>query len=508
MHYRSQDIEKIYDRIKRLAGKALQKEDLAGALREYDRAAVVASNLNRFFKDDEIEDKLQVLAERLITKSAGSPKQDNRYIFYDHIGSNYVLALQYLRALMSWEAEIFYILEPSRHSTAQPDFIKDLQAYGKARVLILPERTEDKLKDLNQVYRSIQEFGAAKALIHAPAEGAFCCVLWNALDDMQRFRIVPGDHHFYLGTRLSDYVIEFRDFGLALSHHYRAYKKEQLLCQPYYPVVNRQIPFEGFPPQVKADSTVIFSGGALYKILGDGGRFLQLSKALLDYNEKVVLLYAGEGNTVRIKDFIRKNKLENRFILLGQRRDIFSLIQNSDIYLGTYPFSGGLMTQLAVLCEKPLLLLSYFPAIRSADSLLAYGKKAKESLSFYSMEAMLPYARKLIDDLEFRRNEGRKNRGRVISPQEFSDSLHSVLKGEVSVDNVPEMPEGLLKKAEDLYLETADRYTKAYELFLFQSYGLKTLWLFPRVFLKGLGSISFLRRIAYTAGKRIKNKRL
>lgn len=250
MHYHSQDIEKIYVRIKRLAGKALQKGNIARALQEYDRAAIVASNLNRFFKDDEIEDRLQALSSRLITKSAAAPKRDNCFVFYDHIGSSYVLALQYLRALMSWEAEILYILEPSRHSSSQPDFIKELKAYGKARVMILPERTEDKLEHLNQVYHSIQESGAAKALIHAPAEGAFCCVLWNALEELQRYRIVPGDHHFYLGTRLSDYVIEFRNFGLALSYSHRAYKKEQLLCQPYYPIVNREIPFEGFPPQV------------------------------------------------------------------------------------------------------------------------------------------------------------------------------------------------------------------------------------------------------------------
>lgn len=219
-----------------------------------------------------------------------------------------------------------------------------------------------------------------------------------------------------------------------------------------------------------------------------------------------MLLYAGEGNTVKIKDFIRKHKLEDRFILLGQRRDIYPLIKNSDIYLGTYPFSGGLMTQLAVVCEKPLLLLSYFPAIRSADSLLNYGNKAQEPLSFYSVEAMLSYARQLIDDAAFRLKEGEKNRGRVISPQQFSESLRSLLNGETTIHFIPEMPEGLLERAEDLYLETADRYTKAYELFLFQSYGIKTLWLFPKVFFKGLGSLSFIRRIVYTAVKRVTKK--
>ncbi|HNZ81990.1 MAG TPA: hypothetical protein PKL43_09020, partial [Bacteroidales bacterium] len=121
MRYHPRDIEKIYARIKRLAEKALQKGDFARALREYDRAAVVASNLNRFFKDDEIEDQLQALSARLVSKSTAAPKRDNCFVFYDHIGSNYVLALQYLRALMSWEAEILYILEPSRHSSSPPD---------------------------------------------------------------------------------------------------------------------------------------------------------------------------------------------------------------------------------------------------------------------------------------------------------------------------------------------------------------------------------------------------
>lgn len=508
MHYRAKDIERIYLRIKSLADKALQKEDFAEALRQFDHAAVVASNLNRFFKDDEMEDRLLALSSRLVVKTKAAPKQKNRYIFYDHIGSDYVLALPYLRALMSWDAEIFYILEPSRHSSSRTtEIIKELQAYHQAQILILPEGMEDRLSKLNKTYESIQDFGAEKALIHAPAEGAFACVLWNALDDMQRYRIVPGDHHFYLGTRLSDYVIEFRDFGLAMSYHHRAYKKEQLLCQPYYPVVNPELPFEGFPPQVQDDSIVMVSGGAMYKILGDKGRFLYLVKELLEYNDKLVLLYAGEGNTVKINDFIRKYKLEDRFILLGQRQDIYALISQSDIYLGTYPFSGGLMTQLAVLCQKPLLLLSYFPSIRSADSLLNYGEKGQEPLSYFSMEALMPYAQKLIDDAGFRKKEGLKNQGRVINPQQFADSLKQVLHGASPVENVPQLPDGLLKKAEDLYLETADKYTKAYELYLFQNYGLKTLYLFPRVFWKGICSLSYLRRIVYTAGKRLNKKR-
>ncbi len=85
------------------------------------------------------------------------------------------------------------------------------------------------------------------------------------------------------------------------------------------------------------------------------------AKELLDYNKKVVLL-TPRKNTVKIKDFIRAHKLEDRHPL-GTTLGYLSLIKNSDIYLGTYPFGRIDDSTGSRMRKKPLLLLSYFPAI-------------------------------------------------------------------------------------------------------------------------------------------------
>lgn len=55
------------------------------------------------------------------------------------------------------------------------------------------------------------------------------------------------------------------------------------------------------------------------------------------------------------REFIRNNGFQRRVFLLGSRRDIHAVFRACDIYMGTYPIGGGLMSQYAAVNGKPIL---------------------------------------------------------------------------------------------------------------------------------------------------------
>lgn len=52
---------------------------------------------------------------------------------------------------------------------------------------------------------------------------------------------------------------------------------------------------------------------------------------------------------------IKKYQLGDRFYVLGFRNDIIELFRKVDVYIGTYPIGGGLMTQIAASNNLPVV---------------------------------------------------------------------------------------------------------------------------------------------------------
>ena len=96
---------------------------------------------------------------------------------------------------------------------------------------------------------------------------------------------------------------------------------------------------------------MIFSGGSLYKIYGSEV-FFELVRYILDNHKDTIFLYLGNGDSKPIEKFIRNNKYENRFYYYKERKDINEVFKRCYFYLGTYPVTGALMSQFAVVNKK------------------------------------------------------------------------------------------------------------------------------------------------------------
>ena len=86
-------------------------------------------------------------------------------------------------------------------------------------------------------------------------------VVFSAINIARKFQINLTDHAYWLGRDCFDYCIEFRDYGATISHRFRKIDSEKLIKIPFYPYVDYEAEFLGFP--FESQNKVIFSGGAL-----------------------------------------------------------------------------------------------------------------------------------------------------------------------------------------------------------------------------------------------------
>ena len=117
-----------------------------------------------------------------------------------------------------------------------------------------------------------------------------------------RYQINLTDHAFWLGADSIDKCIEFRDYGATISKKYRRIPIESIVKIPFYPIVNIDMKFQGFPFKKKDYQKVFFSGGALYKTFGDDNRFYRIVSNILNQYNDLIFWYAGSGDDSELKN--------------------------------------------------------------------------------------------------------------------------------------------------------------------------------------------------------------
>ena len=108
---------------------------------------------------------------------------------------------------------------------------------------------------------------------------------------------------------------------------------------PFYPIIQYEKEFQGFPFEVKAGQKVIFSGGGLYKTIGGGNKYYQMVDRILEEYEDAIFWYAGIGDDSEMKKII--SKYPDRAYLTAERTDLYQVIEHCHFYLSTYPMWGG-----------------------------------------------------------------------------------------------------------------------------------------------------------------------
>ena len=426
------EIKQGYKGVKRLAQRASDGGDYEASLKYIGKCATIAQQFNWIYADDELEDLLADIGNKLVKKpSNGYQLIKDRVVFYDAFCKSFVLALQYVEALVLAGKEIMYITTANdlvKNKTGFADILGKLEVYPSVKIVIVPPG-----KDTERIcffYDAVVSYCPEQILLHMVADAVVLPALYVLPSAIKRYIINLADQTFWLGKKAIDYCIEFRQFGVSVSQQRRGIKPEQQLLVPFYPIDDGNT-FEGFPEQCSPDKVIVFSGGDLYKVLDEKRTYWRLVKRLLDEYPKLVFLFAtkiGKDINREIDGFIRDNGFEGRFIYVNYRKDINEVFKRCDIYMGTCPASGSLMSQLAAVNAKPILQY-YYPGTPDDETEQAICINDKFPISFQDEELFMEEAHRLITDKEYRKKQGERLKNAMITSEQFNrlvaDSLSS-----------------------------------------------------------------------------------
>lgn len=474
-----------YESIKIKIKKLIDEESFENAFVLISTAAKIAYETNFKYSDDELENLLSSISNLALPKVSFTSIK-NRFVFYDYFSlDNRGLTQQYISSLKSWGFDFLYIVESQENLKYAQNIMKELGDISGAEVFVMPEGLSQVEKACITIEK-ISRYRPEKAFLHIAPWSALAISIWNVMPSVVRYYIDITDHAFWLGKSCSDYFIGWRDYGSAVAMKYRGIPPDKLLQQTYYPIIN-DFEFQGFP-HITQGKTIILSGGSYYKVYGENDLFFGILKRIVCENENCVILFAGSGNDEPFRRFINSNYLQNKIILIGNRVDINQVFEHCDIYLNTYPFIGGLMSQYAIINRKPLIgYTSKDYAFNFSEEVFLPCPDVK--FSFTDLNEFHREINLLIND-PMRRKYATKNYGSLIpSKYEYQKSLLELIE-----NNKQDIKEKMsvaidVCKIMQLYLAIENEYMHVYHINKFRRLRILYFRLAP---LDALLSISYM----------------
>lgn len=438
MKITSNDVIKVYNRLVASSRQLYKLRKYEKCLHSITAASAWMYSFNITYNDTELESLIHEVADHNIKNiEIKSPQSDN-VVFIDYFGfDNRGLTQQYLRGLMSLKKRILYILHNSSPNCCS-EIIRELKEYGNCEINIFKTDNHNFFKTATEISKKILDFSPKDILIHMAPWDVVTLLALSSIYGSTKYNINLTDHAYWLGSSFVDYNIEFRGYGVQLSLQKRNLKKSQLINLPYYPIVSKYTSFQGFP-SLPDDSLIVFCGGAEYKMLGKNGIFFSLMDTVLDISEQVYIFVAGINVNSVFAEGVSRMRNKSRVFMIGTRIDINEVFAHSDIYLSSYPFIGGLMTQYAACNRLPILAYGEPGDFSRAENLVNHFSDAMHTKE--SLDEFKEYARKLIEEKEFRKSEGESNYKAMMNEENFGKYLDVALTThETDISFIPEQP--------------------------------------------------------------------
>ena len=279
------------------------------------------------------------------------------------------------------------------------------------------------------LYNEILKYRPEKVLFHIYAHSSIIPAIHRFPKEIDTYIINLADQTFWLGANAIKYVLEFRQFGVSVSQQRRGIKPEQQLLVPFYPIVDNN-PFQGLPKECTEEGKVlIFSGGDIYKVLDEKRMYWHLVKRIMDTFSEVVFLFATKEDYFGVdflQKFISDNHFEGRFIYTKFRPDINKVMAHADIFMGTCPVCGSLMSQLAARNATPILQY-YYPGTPDDETEQAICINEQFPISFDNEDDFMREAEKLIRNADYRTQQGKRLQRAMITENQFNELVKKTL---------------------------------------------------------------------------------
>ena len=348
-------IRNIVCNIKKKINKELQKENFYDALALISTCASLLYTTDLYYTDDDLENWLNLISKKVIEMSRYYPTDKEVAIFYDGFGFNSRGLAQIYVAALSKYKKVIYITKESRKNDI-PDILDILDKNDGQAFFLLDAELKEKIYQLREIIEVVRP---GHFLFYGMPDDIVAITVMNAYQGkMTRYQVNLTDHAFWLGSKAIDVCIEFREYGACISSEYRNIPKEKIVMIPFYPVIDYEQKFQGYPFAFDAQKQkLIFSGGSLYKTLGGNNLYYQIVDSVLGNHPEIIFWYAGSGKHWEIDKL--KRKYPGRVYLTPERADLYQVLRHCDFYLSTYPICGGLMFQYAAAAGKIPVTLKY-----------------------------------------------------------------------------------------------------------------------------------------------------
>lgn len=419
-------LQDLYAKMISRAEKSERKGDIDNA----NRYLTAASNLSYIFylsyRDEKADNLLRKISQR-ITPIENYKKRSNtfRCVFLDSSSVfNGGLTIQYMRAIETAGWDVLYLSSQNMDSAQEKDLREIILSNPKAKISSIPHRLKG-IERLQYMYNSIVNFEPTNVFIHiSPFAPYFAEVCYALPKEITKYLIDYTDHSFLLGADCADYSFEFREKGVSIAGTYRGYEENQILLLPYYP---NMFPSEyvGLPEECKGKK-IIFSGGNFWKIMSEDEMFFKMSKAILNANPEAVIVYAGVGQETPVRKLVSKYGIEDRFYLLGWRKDINELFDKSDVFLSTYPAIGGLMGVYAGIKSKPILALKTPNSGSYAETTICVLDHCQ--ISKESIEEVVEESVRILHNPDYAREVGERIHKCCVSREWFDEQFQRLVE--------------------------------------------------------------------------------
>ena len=392
--------------------KEMDRRNMNEALQLIHMAARLLYVENQCFVDDDLEKWTREVAEALdpVKRTEFDPET---VLFYDGFGYNSRgLAQIYLKALTKVKHVVYVCDEQAKDRI--PDLLEILSGHS---VVFLKEK--EHIGRIREIAAAIEKYSVSSIFFYSFPEDVDGVVILNAFKG-KRFQINLTDDFFWLGARAIDTCIEFRDFGANISRYDRGFGDTVKIVKiPFYPIIDREKAFQGFPFPAEGKK-IVFSGGGLYKTFSADHLYYRMAEHILSAYDDTIFWYAGEGDSSEIDQIVRK--YPGRAFHTHERSDLFQVLRHCCFYLSTYPFTGGLMFQYAAEAGKVPLTLRFG---HDPDGFLI--NQEELGIVFDSFDDIKQEIDLLLDDPEYRTSKERRMEGTVISEAVFNQTVQKLL---------------------------------------------------------------------------------
>ena len=411
-------VKKYLDKLMSIAEQATEKERYNLALSALSAYCRIQYTINQVYTDQKAENLLLQISEKTVSIPTGFQGEKNTVLFYDGFGlDRRGIAIVMCRAIVKNGYHLVYA-SPLNTKEKQPTLKKSLDGYNVDWVYY--DTDSPFLRTISDIERIIKKYCPFFAFLYTTPNDVSGVALFDSLKGKCfRCQLDLTDHAFWIGTNAFDMCNGGRQFSASIEHYERGISKKSLSFLDANLFID-DCSFQGLPFDV--NNRFIFSGGQLYKTLGDeNDTFYKIIEHVLNKFPDIAFLYAGSGDSSKMHQLIQK--FPEKAFLIPERPDFYQIIERCTLYLNTYPMFGGLMMRYAALAGKLPITLRHE---NDSDGILI--EQQNRRIEYDSFVDLIEDIDKLLSDESYLREREKLLIGSVVTEECFIRNIRMLIE--------------------------------------------------------------------------------